>query len=251
MTHVAGLWIWGIALAIASPLLAGELKVVAFGDSTTAPRQVEGAALAVYADLLRAELPARGVTGQVVNKGVGGHTTQDGMARFERDVLAEKPDLVIIQFGINDSTVNVWKTPPEAEPPVSLKQYTDNLTAMVRKLKAQHARVILMTPNPMRWTPDLLGYYGKKPYIPADPMGLNVTMRPYVEAVRTVAAAEKVELVDVFNLFIDYGEVKGRKIDDLLLDGMHPSAAGHRLVADALKEAIAPQSSRRSRTENQ
>src|SRR5690606_6751766 len=79
------------------------LTVVAFGDSTTAPRDLGGGkALVVYADLLRERLPAAGQPATVVNAGVGGNSTTDARARFERDVLAHDPDLAIIQFGLND-----------------------------------------------------------------------------------------------------------------------------------------------------
>ncbi|NQU10273.1 hypothetical protein HQ590_05760 [bacterium] len=218
------------------PLPPGPHTIVAFGDSTTAPRTVDGQPLTVYADLLRAELPARGITGQVINSGVGGHNTRDGLARFEADVLAHGPDLVIIQFGINDSTLDLWLDPPVTEPRVPLAEFAANLPAMVRPLRAVGAGVVLMTPNPMRWTAELRGYYGKAPYRPDDPMGLNVTLIPYVDAVREVAAAERVDLVDAYALFLATGD----GVDDLLLDGMHPNAAGHRLVADALLQALAP-----------
>lgn len=82
--------------------------IVAFGDSTTAPR----GNLVVYSTLLQSELFAQGQPIRVVNSGVGGNTTEVARDRFERDVLAYQPDLVVVQFGINDSAVDVWKKPP-------------------------------------------------------------------------------------------------------------------------------------------
>ena len=221
----------------ATPMLpAGDSTIVAFGDSTTAIRP--GSIANVYADLLRTELPADGITGSVLNKGVGGNNTNHATSRFSTDVLANNPDLVVMQFGINDSAWNVWENPPATAPRVALSTYISNMTSMTQQLKAAGSQVILMTPNAMRWTPALLNLYGVPPYDPNDPMGFNNTMLPYCQAVRDLAAAESVPLVDVYNMFVDYDAVSGQSMDNLLLDGMHPNGAGHRMIADALIETI-------------
>jgi lysophospholipase L1-like esterase len=216
--------------------LTSPMTIVALGDSTTAPR----GPLVVYADLLRKELPQRGVPAKIINAGVPSNTTADGRARFERDVLAHQPDLVIIQFGINDSTINVWANPPESEPRIALKDYSQNLRFFIEKLRARGAKVTLMTPNPMRWTAELKKLYGKPPYDPTDADGFNRTLRPYAEEVRRIAREEKVPLVDVFLAFEEEGRKPGGSIDALLLDGMHPNEKGHRLAADRLIERIVP-----------
>lgn len=212
------------------------MTIVAFGDSTTAPR----GPLVVYADLLRKELPQRGGPVKVINAGVPGNTTADGRARFERDVLAHKPQLVVIQFGINDSTANVWANPPELESRITLKDFGQNLRYFLRTLRERGVKVILMTPNPMRWTAELKKLYGKPPYDLTDADGFNKTLRPYAEEVRRIARAEKVPLVDVFLAFEEQGKKPGGSIDALLLDGMHPNEKGHRLIADRLIERIGP-----------
>ena len=81
--------------------VAAPVTIVAFGDSTTAPRD----SLVVYADILRAELS----NVRVLNAGSGGDSTEMARARFSRDVLDRKPGVVVIQFGINDSAVDVWE----------------------------------------------------------------------------------------------------------------------------------------------
>ena len=85
------------------------VRIVAFGDSTTAPR----GSLRTYADCLRNDLPGKGmVVEAVLNAGVGGNSTKSAKARFAKDVLDLHPDIAVIQFGINDSTVRVWAKPP-------------------------------------------------------------------------------------------------------------------------------------------
>ena len=220
----------------AAPLLSldSSSTVVSFGDSTTAPRS----GVTVYSTILNQELPYYGLDATVINSGVPGNTSSDGMARFQSDVRSYNPDLVIVQFGINDSAWDVWKNPPATGPRVDLATYTANLINAVQTLKADGAQVILMTPNALRWTDTTLGLYGSSPYDPNDPMGFNATITPYCQAVRDLAAAESVPLVDVYNMFVDYDAVSGQSMDDLLLDGMHPNNQGQQMVADALLSVI-------------
>ena len=106
----------------------------------------------IYANCLARELPAKGIKAEIINAGIGGNTTQMAMSRFDKDVLQKNPDLVVIQFGINDSAVDVWKTPPATESRVSKKKYIQNLEKLVETLKTRKCEVILMTPNRMCWT---------------------------------------------------------------------------------------------------
>ncbi len=209
-------------------------RIVAFGDSTTAPRGT----LSVYADLLQRELPGRGIPAEVINAGVGGHTTANARARFQSDVLDRRPDLVILQFGINDAAVDVWREPPATQSRVPLEAYLANLGFFIDAIRNQGGRVILMTPNALRWTPSLKTMYGKPPYRSEDEDGFGVPMLPYVEQLRRLATERAVPLVDVHAAFEAYGRQPEQAVADLLLDGMHPNAQGHRLVADLLLAAI-------------
>ncbi|MBI2477469.1 MAG: exo-alpha-sialidase, partial [Planctomycetia bacterium] len=90
-----------------------------FGDSTTAVRP--GAVEKVYAVRLQDALLAMGSSLNVYNAGKGANTTRDAKTRFERDVLKYKPRVVVMQFGLNDAAVDVWKEPPATEPRVPLE----------------------------------------------------------------------------------------------------------------------------------
>ena len=222
-------------------LLQGEYTIVVTGDSATVPQTFENQHTNVYSDLLRAELPQNGILGMVCNKGVPGYITSEAQARFQQDVLAESPDVVIMQFGISDSMVYVWADPPVKEPRVSLDSYIGNLRKMVHALKACRCQVVMMTPNPLCWTADLRQRFGRSPYLPESPMGLNVLLKDYAQGVRELAEWEKVDLVDIYELFLAYGRQKGTNFQELLLEGMHPSAQGHRLIADAVKATLLPE----------
>ncbi|NUQ66605.1 MAG: exo-alpha-sialidase [Pirellulales bacterium] len=208
------------------------LRIVAFGSSTTAPR----GSLVVYPMLIEWELTDQGRNVQMINAGVGGDNTRSAAARFEKDVLAQRPDLVIIQLGINDSAIDVWKG--ATAPRVPIDEYERRLEEFVKRIQAQGGKVILMTSNPIRWTDKLKELYGKPPYNPADPDGFSFLLKDYAERMRQVAARNGIPLVDSFRMFTEYGRVEGRSVDDLLLDGMHPNDAGHALEADALLEVI-------------
>lgn len=209
---------------------AEEFTIVAFGDSTTAPR----GDLRVYADLLEEELPARGVPVRVINAGTGGNDTGHARSRFQKDVLSHNPDVVVIQFGINDAAVDVWKDPPSTVPRVSVADYEQNLRHFIRSLEEGGVSVVMMTPNPLRWTPKMRRMYGEPPYLPDDEDGYNVILRGYAEKVRRIAESDNVSLIDVYRIFEDLGKNEGASVEDLLLDGIHPNKAGHRLIADQL-----------------
>lgn len=69
----------------------------------------------------------------IVNAGKSGDTTADGLARFETDVLAHDPDIVVIELGGND---HLKRVPPE--------QTFENLGALVAQAQAKGAVVIVL-----------------------------------------------------------------------------------------------------------
>lgn len=235
----------GISLAVAVCLarspdsVTRAADIVAFGDSTTATRDTVPK---VYAQILQEQLPARlGKDVTVFNAGIGGNTTHNALQRIENDVRARHPDTVIVQFGINDSWIysNVQGGPSDVpidaatqagHPHASYGNYTANLTSIVTTLKGDGARVILMTPNQlqttgpgaeMAWRNDLLG--------------------TYANVVRSVAAEQQIELLDVWQMYSDYAAEPGHSINDLLVDSQHPGQLGHQLVADRLIAMIVPE----------
>ena len=201
--------------------------IIAFGDSTTAPRE----GVRTYSQILADELQIGGVPVRIINAGILGNTTRDARQRFVRDVLAHKPDIVILQFGINDSAVDVWKNPPAEYSRVPLDEYQNNLRHFIRESRAGGSRVVMMTPNRLHWTPKLIELYGKPPYDPASSDGMNPILRSYVQAMTEVAGELAVELIDVHQ---SMNRISDEESAGLLLDGMHPNDAGHRNVADLL-----------------
>ena len=244
-TGITALWQGLLTLVVSlshGVVSADEPRVVTFGDSTTAVR----GKLKIYSQILREEID--GV--EVINAGVGGHNTRHAKARFENDVRAHDPDVVVIQFGINDAAIDVWKDPPATESRVSLEEYETNLRQFVDTLADDNVAVILMTPNPLRWNAKMLELYGKPPYDSDDELGFTAFLKLYAEKVRELAREKELPLVDVYQLFETHGSEPEQSVNDLLLDGIHPNDRGQRIVAEALlplvKAAVSPERAARS-----
>lgn len=218
------------------------VRIVALGDSTTATASDWAPEIQeVYADCLPGALKPHGIEAVVINAGVGDTTTRQAVGRLDRDVRRHHPDLVVVQFGINDSWIDVDQG--KTRPRLSRAEFRSNLTTIVRRLKQDGTRVLLMTPNPMRWRdpyyiqaftdhPGLLNIHEVR--------GIDRLLDVYATDVRDVAKIESVPLVDVFAAFENYGKLASHSIDDILLagDGIHPNQAGQALVCRLLAEKI-------------
>ncbi len=99
--------------------------IVCIGDSLTACGGPEGR----YTDWLQKWLPNE----KVINKGIGGDTLAGGRARFQKDALDLKPDVVVIELGAND----FWQ---QRRPIIQLKA---DLEDMVVRAKATGAGVVI------------------------------------------------------------------------------------------------------------
>jgi lysophospholipase L1-like esterase len=239
-----------VAQSPAAAAAAKRIRIVALGDSTTASyRDWAPVVHEVYADCLPGELEPLGIFAAVINAGIGDTTTEQAVARLDRDVRRFRPDLVVVQFGINDSWIDVdlGKTLPR----LSRAQFRDNLRTIIRRLKHDKARIVLMTPNPMRWgDPFYIKAFTERPGLldVTAVRGIDKLLDVYAQDVRDVARSEAVPLVDIFAAFESYGSVPGQSINDLLLTGdrIHPNQAGQRFVCGLLATRIAQVMARKS-----
>jgi lysophospholipase L1-like esterase len=206
--------------------LAGT--IVAFGDSVTLGVREGVTEYQTFRSRLERRLREAGVPVRMVNAGIGGSNTRDALGRLEHDVLAERPALVIVTFGINDAALVDGGPVARTEPRVPLDEYRANLSEIVRRAQAAGAKIVLCTPTPMSraYAYSDVGEYGKHEDI-------NYLLRQYAQAAREVAAEAKVPWVDLFDLFISRPDGL-----DLIPDGNHPWPEGHALIADALFEPV-------------
>jgi acyl-CoA thioesterase-1 len=103
--------------------------IVAFGDSLTAGLGV--APDESYPADLQHELDARGYRYRVMNLGVSGNTTKDGVIRIP-EVLKYHPAVVIVAFGGNDGLRGL-----------PIRDTEMNLSAIISAMQGAHAKVIL------------------------------------------------------------------------------------------------------------
>ncbi|MBK5196459.1 MAG: hypothetical protein JJE08_10650 [Proteiniphilum sp.] len=205
---------------------ADSLKIVAFGNSTTAHRRgVEK----VFSVRLQEKMDMAGIAAVVINSGVGSSHTgsvndndfakvRHGMDRFQSDVLVHCPHWVIINFGLNDAYQDEGI---HGKARISLIKYRDNIEFFIKKIKEQGGEVILLTPNP-------LGSKYEQ---------FRITqVEQYANCVRAIAREQEVPLVDSWELFNEHASVTNvaGNIDFLYLDGIHPNDLGHELIAEAL-----------------
>ncbi|MCT1477144.1 SGNH/GDSL hydrolase family protein [Microbacterium sp. p3-SID336] len=171
-------------------------------------------------ELVRGEL-AR-VRDIVVNSAISGNRIEDILDDWERRVASWNPDVVTLMIGTNDvSTAGV-------RPVLTAEEYAASLREFVTRARGIGAIVVLQTPPAVD--------------------GLNAPERArigeFAEAVRQVAAAEDVLLVDQYARYAELGN--GGVPWGLMGDPFHPNAAGHAALALELATVlgIRPQPSR-------
>ena len=190
-------------------------RIVAMGDSTTAgtpafksPREAppdgSGDQTSQYAYWLMQAHPAW----EVLNQGINAQRSDQIAARFEEDVLAKKPAVVVIVAGVND----VY----QGRPADTVKT---QLAAMYKRAHDAGIRVVAGSIIPYNTaTPDQ-----------------NARMHDVNAWIRAQADAGVVTFADTRAAVAAPGN------PDTLVsspDGLHPDAAGYRRMADAIAPAI-------------
>ena len=211
--------------------------VVFLGDSTTAFRP--GEVQKVTSERVALELSKTHPELLVANRGVGGNTSVQGLARLQAEIGSLNAKVIIVQFGINDSAIDVWRDPPATQSRTPLTTFRQTLKTLVETGRSRGAAVILMTTNPLRWIPKTKELYGKPPYeVDAEDGFDRPVLEPYNAAIREVAAELNVPLVDIHKIYHEQAEKQQKPVDQFLLDGMHPNDTGHALNAASVWPVI-------------
>lgn len=121
-----------------APQRPGTRRVVLFGDSRAQMW----------------ETPTRAGI-DFVNRGIGSQTTAQILGRFEQDLAALRPDVVVLQLGINDlKTIALF---PEEERAI-VARVEQNVATLLRRTRELGATVVLVTvfpvgPVALAWRP--------------------------------------------------------------------------------------------------
>ena len=157
-----------------------------------------------------------------IDRGIGGQTTPQMLLRFQPDVIALHPRVVVILAGTNDIAGNTG--------PLTLEETEGNLASMSELAHAHGIRVVLASVTPVS---DLSSPDGK-PIIqtvkrpPAKILALNEWIKKY--------AAEHADVyLDYFSAMVDE---KGFLKSELTDDGLHPQTKGYAVMAPLAEKAI-------------
>jgi len=176
--------------------------VVAFGDSI-----VEGYGVREgWPEMLQRSLSIKFPGVRVINAGHSGDTAKQGLARVEKSVISNRPDLVLVSFGLNDMKDGV-----------RVVDFKGALTEIVARLENAGSEVVLMTTTRLQRGAGLFTKF--------DPA-------PFNEAIRGVAVDTGVRIIDVIE------ETGNINTPEYLLDAAHPNAEGYRKLAGIIEKGL-------------
>ncbi len=192
------------ANAALKPPAPSENRVVFFGDSIT--------------DIWHLDeyFPGK----PYVNRGIGGQTTPQMLIRFRQDVIEIHPKAVVILAGTNDIAGNTG--------PMRLEDIQANYTSMAELARVNNIRVVFSSVLPVHnYTPQSQILFAQRS--PQKILVLNRWLKDYV------AAHSDCFYLDYFGAMVDN---KGYMKRDFADDGLHPNAAGYKVMAPLAEAAI-------------
>jgi lysophospholipase L1-like esterase len=192
------------ANAALKPPAADENRVVFFGDSIT--------------DIWHLDQYFPGKP--YINRGIGGQTTPQMLVRYRQDVIDLHPKAVVILAGTNDIAGNTG--------PMRLEDIEANYASMADIARANNIRVVFSSVLPVHnYTPRSQNFFAQRS--PEKILELNRWLKSY--------ASEHSGCIylDYFSAMVDD---KGMLKRDLADDGLHPNAAGYKIMASLAESAI-------------
>ncbi len=135
---------------------------------------------------------------------IGGENSQKGRARFEKEVLVYKPDVLLIDYALNDRFLGLEKSKEAWE-------------GMIEKALAQNIKVILVTPSPDQRV---------------NLLAADNPLEPHANQIRQLAEKYHVGLADPYAEFKKIAATG--KLEEYMSHVNHPNLAGHQIIADAV-----------------
>ena len=139
----------------------------------------------------------------VIVTAIGGENSMQGAARFREEVLCHRPDVLTIDYGLNDRQI-------------SLEQAKTSWKQMIEEALAKDIKVILLTPT---WEQSCF----------EENESWQLLLR-HADQIRSLAEEYEVGLSDTFEMFDRYVRDGGAP-QDLFSHVNHPSDLGHEMVA--------------------
>ncbi len=192
-----------------SMLEAGEpVRLIALGDSLTQGWMARKGFLDFLSGMLKKKYPSCRVS--IINRGIPGDTAEGGLLRLRNDVLDHDPDLVFIQFGLNDAFSGVN--------PGRFESMVQQIVEQIRN--ETDAEILIITSVPV--------VYERMDEIADDFYG----------RLEAVAEREGLAIVRVHRYWMEKIE-QGLEFTSLVQgDQVHPNVEGYRIMAEAIMGAF-------------
>ncbi|THG32656.1 hypothetical protein E6C70_13030 [Glaciibacter flavus] len=150
---------------------------------------------------------------EVINAGVGGDRVADLRRRWADDVLAARPDVVTVLVGVND----MWRR-YDSDDPTTATAFREGYAAVLdATVAAGVSRLVLMEPFFVPLTDDQRAWR-------------DDDLEEKIAVTRSLAEEYSARLVPLDDLFTAAAAREG--VEQIVPDGVHPSARGHRMIAD-------------------
>lgn len=141
----------------------------------------------------------------VITTSIGGEQAEQGAKRFRKEVLNHRPDVIFIDYALNDRSIGL----PRAE-----KAWEK----MIVQARRAGIPLVLMTPSPDKRV---------------DLTAPNSILEQHSKQIRQLAAKHGIGLVDSYAAF-QRAVRAGATVDELMSTGNHPNEHGHMLIAEEL-----------------
>lgn len=146
----------------------------------------------------------------IINRGINGERVRDLLIRLEQDVLDERPDIVTIFIGINDT----WRKFEDGEETISELFHRD-YSQLIGRIQAKGSRVILMSPYLLEI--DEVFYTWRE------------DLNPKIKIVEQLAKDYGCLFIPLDSIMQGYANLFDKK--ELAYDGVHPSEKGIEIIA--------------------
>ena len=140
----------------------------------------------------------------VIVTSIGGENSASGAERYLEEVLCHRPDVITIDYGLNDRGIGLEKA-------------QNSWIKMIETSLERDVKVILMTPTPDKT--QSTNYEDDDRHLLAD----------HAEQIRSLASEYKIGLSDSLSVSLDYAAKED--LSDLLSWSNHPNRRGHEIVA--------------------
>jgi lysophospholipase L1-like esterase len=198
----------------------------AVGSQVRVDRHEHRGWTAILANRIQLAYPERQI--RYINSGIAGDTSRRMLARFDADILAHRPQWLMLSAGVVEVR-RTWQLDRKSEA-VPLDEYAANLTLMVSRALTAGAQVILLEP-----TPHAHPVTGAPSEVTVQ--DVNTLTRQYAKAMMQVASEARVGFVPLFDSLLSTEQRLARQAS-LYADEVHLNARGDLLYAELVYQYL-------------